>query len=181
MGQGVVKSAIGRSDSGDVIALAADHAGWRLKTALADWLTAEGRRILDLGVDGPASVDYPDIADCMADALASGRASRGILVCGTGIGIGMAANRHRAIRCAPVGSVTEARLARQHNDANVLALGERLIGEEVARDCVEVFLRTAASALPRHRQRVAKLTPEVAGPESALASATTARRKAANA
>ncbi|MEQ9350897.1 MAG: RpiB/LacA/LacB family sugar-phosphate isomerase, partial [Alphaproteobacteria bacterium] len=143
---------------GGVIAVAADHAGWPLKALLAAWLADAGHTILDLGTDGPASVDYPDMADRLAAALADGRAGRGILVCGTGIGIAMAANRHAHIRCAPVGSVTEARLAREHNDANVLALGERLIGEAVAKDCVAAFLSTQASTQERHRRRVAKLS-----------------------
>lgn len=139
------------------VALASDHAGYRLKELLADHLRAQGYELLDLGTRSSESVDYPDFADAMAKAIASGRAERGVLICGTGIGISIAANRHRAVRAALCHNSTAARLARQHNDANVLALGARIIGEEVAKECLEVFLETEFEG-GRHQRRVAKLS-----------------------
>jgi ribose 5-phosphate isomerase B len=139
-----------------VIALASDHAGVELKAALKAELESQGRAVLDLGAHGAQSVDYPDFADALAKALAEGRARWGIAVCGTGIGISMALNRHRHVRAALCHDTTGARLAREHNDANVLAMGARLIGTEVAKDCVQTFLGTAFAA-GRHERRVAKL------------------------
>jgi ribose 5-phosphate isomerase B len=139
-----------------VIALAADHAGVELKDALKAELESRGHAVLDLGAHGTQSVDYPDFADALAKALAEGRARWGIAVCGTGIGISMALNRHRHIRAALCHDTTGARLAREHNDANVLAMGARLIGTEVAKDCVQTFLGTDFAA-GRHERRVAKL------------------------
>lgn len=138
------------------IAIASDHAGFELKQALVQELQALGRRVIDLGTDGPESVDYPDFAYAVAEAIASGEAERGVLVCGTGIGISMAANRNPRVRAALCWDTTSARLARAHNDANVLALGARLIGSEVAKDCLKVFLETAFEG-GRHQRRVAKL------------------------
>ena len=138
------------------IALASDHAGYELKMALAQELEAMGRDILDLGTDGPGSVDYPDYGHALAEALVGGQADRGIAVCGTGIGISIALNRHPGVRAAVCHDETSARLAREHNDANVLALGARLIGSEVAKDCLKVFLDTGF-AEGRHVPRVAKL------------------------
>jgi ribose 5-phosphate isomerase B len=138
------------------IALASDHAGYELKMALAQELEAMGRDILDLGTDGPGSVDYPDYGHALAEALVGGQADRGIAVCGTGIGISIALNRHPGVRAALCHDETSARLAREHNDANVLALGARLIGSEVAKDCLRVFLDTGF-AEGRHVGRVAKL------------------------
>ncbi len=138
------------------IAVAADHAGIRLKSVIKDELESLGHRVLDLGTDGPESVDYPDYGDALAAALGSGEAARGVLICGTGIGIAIAANRHRHVRAATCHDVTTARLARQHNDANVLALGARIVGEQVAKDCLREFL-VAAYEGGRHDRRVAKL------------------------
>lgn len=138
------------------IALASDHAGFELKTALAGELRALGHDVLDLGTDNPDSVDYPDFAAALAAAISEGRSERGVLVCGTGIGIAMAANRHRGIRAAVCHDETSARLAREHNDANVLALGERLIGSEVAKGCLRTFLETEFEG-GRHARRVAKI------------------------
>lgn len=140
----------------DVIALAADHAGFELKAALKAELEADGRQVLDLGAHGAQSVDYPDFADALAKALAEGRARWGIAVCGTGIGISIALNRHRHVRAALCHDATSARLAREHNDANVLAMGARLIGAEVAKECVQTFLATGFAG-GRHERRVAKL------------------------
>jgi ribose 5-phosphate isomerase B len=138
------------------IALASDHAGYDLKMALAGELEAAGHAILDLGTDGPGSVDYPDYGDALAAAISEGRAERGVAVCGTGIGISIALNRHPGVRAALCHDETSARLAREHNDANVLALGARLIGSEVAKECLKVFLNTQF-AEGRHAGRVAKL------------------------
>lgn len=139
------------------IAIASDHAGVELKSQLAAWLTGAGHQVLDLGTDGPASVDYPDFAAAVAAAIAEGRAERGVLICGSGIGISIAANRHPGIRAALVHDVTTARLSRQHNNANVVALGARLIGPDTARDCVEAFLQTPFDGGERHERRIAKM------------------------
>ncbi len=143
--------------SAEVCAIASDHAGYSLKEALKAYLGENGHQVLDLGTNGPESVDYPDFAAAVAEAIAGGRAARGVLVCGTGIGISIAANRNPAIRAALCHDTTTARLSRQHNDANVLVLGGRLIGEEVAKDCLSVFLSTAYEG-GRHDRRVAKLS-----------------------
>jgi len=142
---------------GEAIAIASDHAGFEMKSGLAAWLREQGHEVVDLGTNGPESVDYPDYADRMAEAVRTGRAARGVLVCGTGIGISIAANRHRELRCALCHDVTSARLARLHNDANVIAIGGRVIGDVVARDCVEAFLSTAFEG-GRHARRVEKLS-----------------------
>ena len=141
----------------ETVAVAADHAGFPLKETLKGDLAALGFNIVDLGTDGPASVDYPDFANRMAEALRRGAVERGVVICGTGIGISIAANRHQHVRAALCHDATGARLARQHNDANVLALGARLIGEEVARECLKVFLETPFEG-GRHASRVAKLS-----------------------
>lgn len=138
------------------IALAADHAGFALKALLADELRAAGHDVLDLGTHGEASVDYPDYGFAVAQAVTSGRAAHGIAVCGSGIGIAIAANRVTGARAALCTSGLMARMARTHNDANILVLGSRIIGVEVARDCVHEFLNTAFEG-GRHAGRVAKL------------------------
>ncbi len=140
----------------DAVALACDHAGVALKQELRAVLERAGRIVLDLGTDGPESVDYPDFADRMAEALADGRASRGVLLCGSGIGISIAANRHRHVRAALCHDATTARLAREHNDANVLVLGSRVVGVQTALDCLEVFLATPFAG-GRHARRLSKL------------------------
>jgi ribose 5-phosphate isomerase B len=138
------------------IAIACDHAGLDLKADLVAVLRERGFDVIDLGTHGTASVDYPDFADALACALGDGRATRGVLICGTGIGISIAANRHRHVRAALCHDTTSARLAREHNDANVLVLGARTTGAEVARDCLSAFLSTAFGG-GRHARRVAKL------------------------
>ncbi|MBI1208096.1 MAG: ribose 5-phosphate isomerase B [Azospirillum sp.] len=143
--------------TGETIAVAADHAGFELKNQLKDRLLGAGHAVLDLGTHGPESVDYPDYGSAMAEALGAGRASRGVLVCGTGIGISIAANRHSGVRAAVCHDVTTAKLARQHNDANVLALGARVIGPETALQCLDVFLATPFDSGERHSRRIAKL------------------------
>lgn len=140
------------------IAVAADHAGFTLKALLAGELRAHGYVVLDLGTnDAEHSVDYPDYGRAVADAVASGRASRGIAVCGSGIGMDIAANRNPAVRAALCTSGLMARLARSHNDVNVLVLGSRIIGVEVARDCLHEFLTTDFLG-GRHTARVDKLS-----------------------
>ena len=139
-----------------VIAIASDHAGFDLKAAVSDLLDHRGLSVRDLGPDNTDSVDYPDMARRLVDVLLAGEASRGILICGTGIGIGIAANRHIGIRAAICHDVTTARLARAHNDANVLCLGARVIGEQVAFDCVDAFLETPFEG-GRHQRRIDKL------------------------
>lgn len=140
-----------------VIAIASDHAGYSLKTFVADHLRSKAIEVLDLGTEGPESVDYPDFAVAMAQALRDGRAGRGVLICGTGLGISIAANRYAWVRAALCHDVTTARLSREHNDANVLVLGGRLIGTELARECVDAFLETPFGG-DRHARRVGKLT-----------------------
>lgn len=139
------------------IAFAADHAGYLLKNELLEITRAAGYQVLDLGTHGPDSVDYPDYGAAAALALADGRAEKAVLVCGSGIGISIAANRNPACRAALVENATAARLARMHNDANALALGARLVGIEVAKDCLNAFLNTPFEG-GRHGARVAKLS-----------------------
>jgi ribose 5-phosphate isomerase B len=140
------------------VAIACDHAGVTLKATLKQDLAAHGYAVIDLGTDGTQSVDYPDYADALAATIADGRAGKGVLVCGTGIGISIAANRNPAVRAAVVHDVETARLSRAHNDANVLALGARVTPEAQARDCLAVFLTTPYEG-GRHETRVAKLGP----------------------
>ena len=144
------------SDAKEAIAIASDHAGFDLKALLKQELAALGFEPLDLGTDSGNSVDYPDFADRLAGALKDGKAKRGVLICGTGIGISMAANRHRHVRAGVVHDVTSARLTRQHNNANVMCVGARLTGTDVAKDCLRVFLTTDFEG-GRHQNRVAKL------------------------
>jgi ribose 5-phosphate isomerase B len=141
---------------GETIAIAADHAGFALKSVLSAELMTLGYEVLDLGAYSTESVDYPDYAAALAAAVESGRVKRGVVTCGTGIGMAIAANRNRAVRAAVCPDMTSARLARAHNDANVLALGGRLLGDEMARDCLRVFLATPFEG-GRHARRVAKL------------------------
>ena len=138
------------------IAVAADHGGVELKNILVADLKAAGVPVLDLGTMTTESVDYPDYANALAAAIAEGKARRGVLLCGTGIGMSMVANRHKGIRAALCRDVTDARLARQHNDANVLCLGGRTTGLEVARDCLRTFLSTEFEGGGRHARRLAK-------------------------
>ncbi|MBB5987006.1 ribose 5-phosphate isomerase B [Sphingobium lignivorans] len=138
------------------IAIASDHAAVALRTALADWLREAGHEVADLGPAEGESVDYPDYGYKLAEEVAAGRAERGIALCGSGIGISIAVNRHPVCRCALVSEPLSARLSREHNDANVLALGARLIGIEMAKACVEAFLATPFGG-DRHARRVGKL------------------------
>ena len=139
------------------IAIASDHAAYALKGELAEWLRGLGHEVADLGTDSDASVDYPDYGYKLGEQLASGQAERGIALCGSGIGIAIAANRNPAVRCAQVSEPVSARLARTHNDANAIALGARLIGADMAKACIEAFLGTDFAG-DRHVLRVEKLS-----------------------
>lgn len=139
------------------IALAADHAGVDLKDLLADWLREAGHEVSDLGTHGHESVDYPEYGAKLASAVASGDAERGIVVCGSGIGVSIAVNRNSACRCARVSDPLSAQLAREHNDANVLALGARLVGSDMAKACAAAFLDTDFAG-GRHQRRVDQLS-----------------------
>ena len=138
------------------IALSADHAGYELKTVLIEWLNEQGHDILDLGTNSTASVDYPDFGYRLAQALEKGDALLGITICGSGIGIAIAANRNPHVRCAQVAEPVSAMLARKHNNANAIALGARLIGVDMAKACVTAFLETPFEG-GRHTHRVDKL------------------------
>jgi ribose 5-phosphate isomerase B len=138
------------------IAIASDHAAVALKAALAAWLGESGHEVDDLGPHDDGRVDYPDYGYALAEAVASGRTERGIALCGSGIGISIAVNRNPACRCALVSEPLSAALAREHNDANVLAMGARLTGEDMAKACIAAFLSTDFAG-GRHQGRVAKL------------------------
>ncbi len=138
------------------IAVGADHAGFRLKDRVAAHLSERGVRVVDLGTKDDARVDYPDYGEAVARAVADGEADLGVAVCGSGLGIAMAANKVPGVRAAPVHDVTSARLTRQHNDTNVLCLGERLIGPDVAIEAVDAWLDASFEG-GRHAGRVAKL------------------------
>jgi len=140
-----------------VIAVGADHAGFPLKQHLKQWLVAEGHRVLDLGTHSPESVDYPDFAAGVAHAVSSGDAERGLLVCGTGIGMAIAANKVSGIRAGVCADVETARLSRQHNDLNVLALAGRATSVDDAVAIVRAWLDTAFEG-GRHERRLAKVS-----------------------
>ena len=139
------------------IAIASDHAAIELKALLADWLREAGHDVDDLGPMTADRVDYPDFGYRLADAIANGSAERGVALCGSGIGISIAVNRNPACRAALVSEPLSAALAREHNDANVIAMGARLTGPDMARACLEAFLSTDFGG-GRHADRVAKLT-----------------------
>jgi ribose 5-phosphate isomerase B len=138
------------------IAIASDHAAVDLKAELTAWLVGEGHEVADLGPERGVSVDYPDYGYKLAEHVASGQSERGVALCGSGIGMSIAINRNPACRCALVSEPVSARLSRDHNDANVIALGARLIGLDMAKACVVTFLATAFAG-GRHGQRVGKL------------------------
>lgn len=139
------------------IAIASDHAAFALKDALAAWLRACGHEVIDLGPSDETSVDYPDYGSALAAHIAAGKAARGIALCGSGIGISIAVNRNPACRCALVSEPLSASLAREHNDANVIAMGARLIGTDMAKACITAFLTTDFAG-GRHTARVDKLS-----------------------
>lgn len=139
------------------IAIASDHAAVALKADLAAWLAEQGHAVEDLGPATADSVDYPDFGYKLAAAIASGRADKGVALCGSGIGISMAVNRNPACRCALVSEPLSAKLAREHNDANVVAMGARLVGPDMARAILTAFLATEFAG-DRHLRRVGKLS-----------------------
>lgn len=138
------------------IAIASDHAAFDLKAELREWLLEEGHEVADLGPESADSVDYPDFGYDLASVVAEGTAEFGVALCGSGIGISIAVNRNPAVRCAQVSEPLSAELARTHNDANVIAMGARLIGPEMARACLAAFLG-AEFLGGRHQRRVDKL------------------------
>jgi ribose 5-phosphate isomerase B len=138
------------------VAVGSDHAGFRLKRELADTLRSQGHEVEDLGCHSEERADYTDFAIPVARRVAAGQADRGLIVCGTGIGSCIAANKVAGVRAAVLSDPTSARLTRAHNDANVLCLGERVIGSEVARECLQVFLDTPFEG-GRHAERLAKI------------------------
>ena len=139
------------------IAIASDHAAVALKSELVEWLSTIGHEVIDLGPNGNDSVDYPDYGYKLANTIASGEAERGIALCGSGVGISIAVNRNPALRCALVSEPLSARLCREHNDANCIAMGARLVGADMARACLEAFLSTPFAG-GRHERRVEKLS-----------------------
>jgi ribose 5-phosphate isomerase B len=143
--------------SSEVIAIASDHAGFELKNKLKVELINKGFKVLDLGTNDSKSVDYPDFGYAMATAIKNIDASRGVLVCGSGIGISIAANRHNNIRAALVHDSLGAKMARLHNDSNVIVFGGRVIGLDVAVDCLHTFLNTDFEG-GRHAHRIEKLS-----------------------
>ncbi len=137
------------------IFIASDHAGFHLRRALVDHLRQNGHTVVDLGPETPARCDYPDFAARVAARVVEGQAL-GVLVCGTGVGMAMAANKVHGIRAAVVSDTFSARATRQHNDANVLCLGERVVGEGLACDLVDAFLGASFEG-GRHADRIAKI------------------------
>ena len=142
---------------GERIVIASDHAAVEMKAMLVAHLAAAGHEVIDLGPGGIDSVDYPDYGYKIAEEVASGRAEFGVALCGSGVGVSISVNRHPACRCALVSEPLTARLAREHNDANVIAMGARLIGPEMAKACLDVFLSTPFGG-GRHQRRVDKLS-----------------------
>lgn len=139
------------------IAIGSDHAGYRLKEEIKSFIEAMGHHVMDVGCHCEDSVDYPDYALPVCQKVTTGEAERGILICGTGIGMSMAANKTKGIRCALAHDTFSAKATREHNDANVLALGERIIGPGLAQDIVKLFLETPFSGADRHQKRVDKV------------------------
>jgi ribose 5-phosphate isomerase B len=138
------------------IALGADHAGYELKEALKSWLINHGYHVLDLGTHSTESVDYPDYAALVGEAVADHKVERGLLVCGTGIGMTITANKVPGVRAALCGDLYTARMSREHNDANVLVLGGRLMGADMSADILRVWLETDFAG-GRHARRVGKI------------------------
>ncbi len=138
------------------LSIASDHAGLELKRELLEVMRGRGLEVVDLGAHSSESVDYPDFAALLARTIQSGAAERGVLVCGTGIGMSIVANKYRGIRAALCHTEFEARMSREHNDANVLCLGQRVVGAGVARAILEAFLDTPFAG-GRHQKRVAKI------------------------
>jgi len=142
------------------LVIAADHGGVHLKKVIADQLVAAGYTLQDLGTNEEAAVDYPDYAHQVANGIAEGKWDRGILVCGTGVGMSIAANRHAHVRAVVCSDTFSAKFSRSHNNSNVLCLGERVVGAGLAWELVEAWLATPASQDPRHTRRVEKIEPK---------------------
>jgi ribose 5-phosphate isomerase B len=142
-----------------MIVIASDHAGVEVKAAILEHLRATGHEVEDLGPVTMESVDYPDFAHRVSRRVADGSADRGILICGTGIGMSMTANRHPGVRAAVCTDAYTSEMARRHNDANVLCVGARVLGAGVIEQIVDVFLATGFEG-GRHRRRVEKMEPE---------------------
>ncbi len=143
--------------SSETIAIACDHAGLEMKSSLLEHLQSLGHSVLDLGTNSPDRVDYPDFGAAMGEAIKSGQAARGVLVCGSGIGISIAANRYSEVRAALIHDALGAKMCRLHNDANVICFGGRMTGMGVALDCLDIFLETEFEG-GRHTARVAKFS-----------------------
>lgn len=139
-----------------MIGIGSDHGGYELKESIKEYLTKEGIRYIDYGTNSPESVDYPDFGKRVADAIIDKEIHRGILICGTGIGISITANRMKGIRCALCSDTFSARMSREHNNANILALGGRVIGAGLAEDIVKIFLDTEFEG-GRHERRINKI------------------------
>jgi len=139
------------------LAVGSDHAGLEHKTLIVEHLRAQGHDVVDVGTNGEESVDYPDFGAAVGRAVVAGDADLGVAVCGSGIGIAIAANKVAGVRAATVHDVTSARLSREHNDANVVCLGQRFTGPQVALDAVDVFVATVFAG-GRHRKRVDKIS-----------------------
>lgn len=139
------------------IALGADHAGYRLKDVIIPFIESLGHQVIDYGCSCADSVDYPDYALKVCEQVVSGEADKGILICGTGIGMSIAANKVPGIRCALVHDLFSAKATREHNDTNVLAIGERVVGPGVAEEIVKIWLETEFSQGERHRNRINKV------------------------
>ena len=140
-----------------MIAIGSDHGGYELKTKVIAHLQKQGIEVRDFGTDGLASCDYPDFGRAAAEAVASGECEKGIVICTTGIGISITANKVPGIRCALCHNTTTARMTREHNDANVLAIGAGMVGEIVALEMVDIFLNTEFSNEERHQRRIEKI------------------------
>ena len=139
-----------------MIGIGSDHGGYELKESIKEYLTKEGIRYVDYGTNSPESVDYPDFGKRVADAIIDKEIDRGILICGTGIGISITANRIKGIRCALCSDTFSARMSREHNNANILALGGRVVGAGLAQDIVKIFLDTEFEG-GRHERRINKI------------------------
>ena len=140
------------------IAVACDHGGLELKTRVCDYLKKEGHEVVDFGTNTCASCDYPDFGIACAEAVAAGECERGIVVCTTGIGISIAANKVPRVRCALCSEPLSAKMTRLHNDANMLALGGAFVGVNLALEIVKVFLETPFSGEEKHQRRIDKIT-----------------------
>jgi ribose 5-phosphate isomerase B len=140
------------------LAIASDHGGLELKKELVDTLRKEGHAVEDLGTHTTESVDYPDYAHAVAKLVSEGKAERGILVCGSGVGMSITANKHKGVRAVVCSETYSAKMSRQHNDANVLCLGERVVGPGLAKDIVGIWLAETAQG-DRHAKRRDKIEP----------------------